>query len=65
MNSEEYLSRRTGLLSCGKLEGRIREKHKRKSHYRAASTITIVRGAKMMEVVEVEEGAEERSWFLQ
>ena len=35
------------------------------SHYRAASTITIVRGVKMMEVVEVEEGAEERSWVLQ
>ena len=65
MNSEEYLSRRTGLLSCGKLEARIREKHERKSHYRAASTITIVRGVKMMEVVEVEEGAEEGSWVSQ
>ena len=65
MNSEEYLSRRTGHSSCGKLEARIREKHERKSHYRAASTITIVRGVKMMEVVEVEEGAEEGSWVSQ
>ena len=65
MNSEEYLSRRTGLLSCGKLEARIREKHERKSHYRATLTITMVRGVKMMEVIEVEECAGERSWVLQ
>ena len=64
MIPEEYLSHSRGLLVCDDGGKDQREKHERKSHLGATSTIAMVRGVKMMEVVEVEEGAEERSWVL-
>ena len=64
MIPEEYLSHSRGILVCGEGGEDKREKHERKSHLGATSTIAMVRDVKMMEVVKVEEGAEERSWVL-